>query len=291
VARFLSGTAIGLVLGGGGARGLAHIGVVRALREAGIPIDIVGGTSMGAIIAAQVALGWSSEKMLQVNRRVWVEIEPHKLYRLPVLSLVSDRLATHCGEMMWGAALIEDLWVRYFCVSANLTSACMKVHDSGSLFTAVRASAALPVIAVPVLDGGELFADGGLVDNVPGAVMRDVGAGRVIVSSVSVEEDERFTCERVPSQWEVLRARVLPSAAPARFPSMMEVMFRAVLLASIGREKAAIADADLVFRPPLHPFSLMEFERLDEIVQTGYAAAVQQLTALEADGRLEEVLA
>jgi predicted acylesterase/phospholipase RssA len=193
--------------------------------------------------------------------------------------------------MMWGAALIEDLWVRYFCVSANLTSACMKVHDSGSLFTAVRASAALPVIAVPVLDGGELFADGGLVDNVPGAVMREVGAGRVIVSSVSVEEDERFTCERVPSQWEVLRARVLPRTAPAKFPSMMEVMFRAVLLASIGREKVAIADADLVFRPPLHPFSLMEFERLDEIVQTGYAAAVQQLTALEADGRLEEVLA
>ena len=119
LARFLAGRAIGLVLGGGGARGFAHIGILRALREANISIDMVGGTSMGASIAAQYALGWSPRRMLEENRRVWVKLRPQKDYTLPIVSLLSSRIAVRCARLMYGDTQIEDLWLRFFCVSSS----------------------------------------------------------------------------------------------------------------------------------------------------------------------------
>src|SRR5689334_8140536 len=93
LARFLDGKAVGLVLGGGGARGFAHIGVIRALEEAGVPIDRVGGTSMGAVIGALYSRGFDWKDMVRLNRWGWVKYQPHKLYTLPMISLVSSRKA------------------------------------------------------------------------------------------------------------------------------------------------------------------------------------------------------
>ncbi|HET7229951.1 MAG TPA: cyclic nucleotide-binding and patatin-like phospholipase domain-containing protein, partial [Longimicrobium sp.] len=98
LARHVAGRAVALVMGGGGARGFAHIGMVRALREAGVPIDLVGGTSMGASIAAQVAMGWSPERLESINRRVWVKIRPHKMYTIPLISIISTRGSDRVGE-------------------------------------------------------------------------------------------------------------------------------------------------------------------------------------------------
>lgn len=279
LARAVTGRAIGLVLGGGGARGFAHIGVVRALQEADFPIDMIGGTSMGAAMAAQYAMGWSPEKMLQVNRRVWIELAPHKEYTLPLLSVVGNRGATRCGQMMYGEAQIEDLWVPYFCVSSSLTRGTAVIHREGPLLTAVTASSSIPGFALPVLHKGELLVDGGLLDNLPDGVMRELGGRRVIVSNVSVKEDEEFLCERVPAVREVLWSRLRRGASPVRFPSLMEVVLRSALLASIKREAEAMRDADLWFRPPIERFSLMDFSALDDIAAVGYEHARERLQA------------
>ena len=263
LARVLAGRAIGMVLGGGGARGFAHIGVLKAMREAGIPIDMIGGTSMGAALAAQWALGWTADEIRDINRRVWVEIRPHTKLTIPIVSVVGSRLAQQCGRMMYGDTQIEDLWIPFFCVSSNLTTADVMVHRRGSLLKAATASASLPGFAVPTLEGNQLLCDGGLLNNLPTDVMRQVGAGVVIASEVSLEEDASFIADRVPTPWEVLRRR-------ARFPTLMEVVLRASLLHSTRREQLALDDADLTLRPPVEGFSMMDFPRLAELIALGY---------------------
>ncbi len=274
LARALSGRTIGVVLGGGGARGFAHIGVLAAFTEAGIPVDAIGGTSMGGNIAAQYAMGMSAQRMAELNRRIFVEIQPHKGYTIPLLALVSTHRSLAAAKLAFGDAQIEDLWLPYFCVSSNLTTAEPMVHRHGSLARATLASASLPGIGIPVLHGNQLLVDGALLNNLPTDVMRFSGAGTVIAVEVTVEKDATFTCDRVPLVWEVLRARFLKrTGAAVRFPSLMEVLLRSSMLHSAYRERMAIQQADLCLTPPIDRFSLMDFARLEEIADVGYRDA------------------
>ncbi|MGZ5432366.1 MAG: cyclic nucleotide-binding and patatin-like phospholipase domain-containing protein [Thermoanaerobaculia bacterium] len=289
VGRFLTGRAIGLVLGGGGARGFAHIGVLRALQESGVPIDMIGGTSMGASLAAQHAMGWTPEKIEEVNRKVWVEIAPHKEFTLPILSIVGNRGSTRCGQMMYGDVLIEDLWIPFFCVSSNLSTATANVHRTGSLLWSVTASASIPGVAIPVLANGQLLVDGALLNNVPGDILRDLGCGRVMISEVSVEQDQEFACAHVPTVWEAVKGKFSRKKDCKPFPSMLEILLRAAMLGSARREREIMKDADLVFHPPINQFSLMEFESLHAIAEVGYEYARAELSAWRENGQLAKV--
>lgn len=206
VARFLTGNAIGVVLGGGGARGFAHIGVIRALREAGVPIDMIGGTSMGALIGAQPALGWDDATMLRINRESFVRSNPVSLrdYTLPVYSLMAGRRLERDLMSRYGEACIEDLWIGFFCVSSDLTRARAKIHRAGPIWKAVRASIALPGVFEPVVQDNRLLVDGAVLNNLPGDVMRQLGGGWVIAVDVSPERDLEVREERLPSPWRVL---------------------------------------------------------------------------------------
>lgn len=282
--RLLAGRALGVVLGGGGARGFAHIGVLRALQEAGIAVDAVGGTSMGASIAAQYAMGKTPDEIAALNVRVWQQLRPHKTYTLPLLSLVGSSKSLACAQLMYGDTDIEDCWLPFFCVSSNLTTAQMHVHRQGSLRWAATASASIPAFAVPVIEGRQLLVDGGLLNNVPCDVMRELGCGTVIAVKVSPESEAAFTAERVPSPWEVLRSRFTPGAMPVRFPSLFEVAMRASTLTSVHREKVTMADADLCLYPPINRFGLLDFDRLDAIVETGYAYTREMLQSWQVPG-------
>ena len=178
LARMITGTGCGLVLGGGGARGLAHLGVIRALEEAGVPIDVVGGTSMGAIMAGLCALGLDDAERV---RRVTNIARNGRRLVTPTLPLIALSAGRHLDRILadnLGAAPIEDLPLRFYCVSANLTRAEEVVHERGPLWPAVRASLALPGIYPPVYAAGELLIDGGALDNVPVDVMREPGRHR-----------------------------------------------------------------------------------------------------------------
>ena len=207
LSRFLTGNAIGTVLGGGGARGFAHLGVIRALREAGIPIDLIGGTSMGALIAAQPALGWDDSTMLEMNRKSFVDSKPVTMrdYTLPIYALINCARLDRNLNLPYGDIRIEDLWTGYFCVSSNLTRAEAKVHREGPVWKAIRASLALPGVFEPVVEGTELLVDGGVLNNLPGDVMRAVGGGWVIAVDVSLDRDLEMREAALPSPWKVLR--------------------------------------------------------------------------------------
>lgn len=280
LARFLTGNAIGAVLGGGGARGFAHLGVIRALREAGIPLDLIGGTSMGALIAAQPALGWDDATMLQMNRRSFVETKPVTMrdYTLPIYALVNCTRLNRNLNAPYGDIRIEDLWTGYFCVSSNLTRAEPKVHREGPVWKAIRASLALPGVFEPVVDGTELLVDGGVLNNLPGDVMRSLGGGWVIAVDVSLDRDLEMREAALPSPWKVLRNWFNPFGKPIDLPNIVDLMMRTTLLASVQKTESMKKLVDLYIQPPVGKFGLMQFESFDDIAAAGYQHARTALT-------------
>jgi len=151
LARLVSGRAIGLVFSGGGARGFAHIGVMRAFKAAGIPFDLVGGTSMGSMIAA-AALEWDEAETMDHLKRAFVITNPLSDYTLPLVAIVRGRKVSRLLREHFGEALIEECWRPFFCTSLNLTAGSAKVHRAGPLWRALRASIAIPGVLPPVIE-------------------------------------------------------------------------------------------------------------------------------------------
>ncbi len=177
VARLLTRRGVGLVLSGGGARGFAHLGVIRALREARVPIDFVGGASIGAIIAAGVAMGWSDEEMQLRYRRSFVDTNPVNDYTFPLVALTRGRKVSRLLERDYGDVLIEDLRQPYFCVSANLTTGRALEHRQGRLAHALRASVAIPGVMPPVFHEQGVLVDGAAINNLPVDIMQQPRPG------------------------------------------------------------------------------------------------------------------
>lgn len=280
LARFLDGSAVGLVLGGGGARGFAHLGVIRALQEAGVPVDRVGGTSMGAVIGALYARGFDWQTMVDLSRWGWVELQPHKVYTLPLISLLSAVKAEKMLDRMYADDRIEDLWTDFFCVSTNLTRTEVVVHRQGSLRKAVRASMSLPGITPPSLgSSGDLLVDGGVLNNLPTDVMQRLGEGPVIAVDVSARFDVRAhpSYTDPPSPWQFLANRFLPSAEPRPFPNILRLIHRSALLASDVYAKQAKSEVELYLDLPMDGFDMFAVQAFDEIVEVGYQFARKAL--------------
>lgn len=270
VARTITGRAIGVALGGGGARGFAHLGVVKALRELGIPIDVLGGTSIGAIMSAQLATGRTLEQLYALNRRI-IALKPFQEYTVPVIAMLKSKRITESARMSFGDTRIEDLWLPYFAVSSNLTTAEMVVHDTGPLWEATRASGSLPGMSVPVVSGSHLLVDGGIVNNLPGDVMRHkCGGGPVIAVDVGVEEGVGMGAGGFPSPWTIFWSRVLPFRTKIAVPGMLDILMRTTELSSANRTADVKRRVDLYLRPPIDDFGMLDFARMDEIVDVGY---------------------
>lgn len=275
LARCLNGVGIGLVLGGGGARGFAHLGVLRALAEAEVPIDWVGGTSVGAIIAALVAQRRSPADALAQCKEHFSSLKDPTL---PVVALLAGRRIRAKLERVFGASAIEDLPLPYLCVSTNLSRAAQTVHERGPLARAIRASIALPGVLPPVSLGGDLHVDGGLVNNLPIDLMAakpEIGA--VLAVDVSAEVEMRSPSDGAldSSGWRLLWDRIHPAAGRGELPSIMSLLTRSALVASVywSRERRSADAASLYLRIPMADLRLLDFDRIDEIVERGYAAA------------------
>ncbi|HEY5637493.1 MAG TPA: cyclic nucleotide-binding and patatin-like phospholipase domain-containing protein [Burkholderiales bacterium] len=281
LARVLTGNAIGVVLGGGGARGFAHLGVLRALREAGIPIDLIGGTSMGALIGVQPALGWDDAKMMRVNRRAFVDNKPvtFRDYTFPAYALVDSSRLEQNLIGPFGDTRIEDLWTGYFCVSSNLSRAEAVVHREGPVWRAVRASISVPGVFAPVLVGNDLLVDGGVLNNLPGDVMRQLGGGWVIAVDVSVDRELEVPEDALPSPWRMLLDWLNPFRRRTERPNIVNMMIRTTLLASVQRTEGMKQQVDLYVQPPVGKFGMMQFRAFEAIADAGYAHARAQLAA------------
>ncbi len=281
MARFLAGAAVGLVLSGGGARTCAHLGVVRALREAGIPIDLVGGTSGGAIFGAQLALGWSPEQMLERSRKGLVDGGRLFDMALPVHGLIEGRRFKQMLQRMYGDALIEDLRTPFFCVSTNLSAGAQAVHTRGLLWRWVRASMSVPGLGPPLFDKGEVYVDGSVLNNLPIDVMRERTRGPIIAINVGATEGPRASAnvDQVPGALAMLKGRLLGHREEKpEIPGIIDVLLGSAMIGGVRASRAYEGMAELIIRPELDGFGQLEFSALQAMADRGYAAAVEALS-------------
>jgi NTE family protein/lysophospholipid hydrolase len=277
VARLLAGRAVGLTLGGGGARGYAHIGVIKAMRELGIPIDMVGGTSMGGIISGQCGLDLDIDRMMQLNKEI-IATNPFGDYTVPLMAMLASKRVDDAGLHAFKDHNVEDAWINCFCVSSNLTTAELLIHETGPLARATRASGSLPGVLVPVVMGEHLLVDGGVINNLPADVMRARCSGKVIAVNVSPSEELKVPTDmQLPSSWDIFLSKYVPGRKPINHPKMMDILMRTTMLASNARTKLTIRDADVYLRPPVTRFGMLEFKSFDNIVNAGYEYAMENL--------------
>lgn len=263
LARLVTGRGVGVVFGGGGARGSAHLGVVQALEEAGVPIDAVGGTSIGAVAAFMCAMGWDHDQRmakLPLFFSTRLLIQP----TIPLVSLSSGRRLRRRILDETGGRAIEDLWIHFFSVSTNLSRATQVIHDQGDLFLALRASVSLPGVLPPVQSGTDLLVDGGLLNNLPIDVMRlALGGGRVVAIDLRRQVELRMQAEVGPalSGWHVLARRLWPAKMAFDPPSVGAILQRSVELAGLLNERTLLSrrDLDLYLCPPVGRFGTFDF--------------------------------
>lgn len=277
LARRLAGRAVGLALSGGGARGYAHIGLLQALAEREVPIDVVYGTSMGAVIGGAYAL---TQDVVAVRRLAERFGDRKRLMdmTLPLVALTRSRKVNETLRSLYGEETrIEDLWVPFACVSASLTYAELRVHDRGPMWRAVRASAAIPGVFTPVLaEGGDVLVDGGVMNNLPADLLREhLGPGTVIASNAygGRADAERMSFGDDVSGWAVLRSKVLPIGRKVRAPSLLGTLMRATSLASKRLLDEAARYADLVVTYPSSTVRSLEFDQHEETIAIGYRHA------------------
>ena len=275
LARFLSGNAVGLVLAGGGARGLAHAGVLRALAEAGVEVDAIGGTSMGSFLAVGLALDWTWQKIREVSKREAAANPTGDFNFVPLVSLLAGKRFERGLTSLFGSRHIEEMWRPYYCVSSNFTKACEVVHTRGELRRALRASMAIPGVFPPVVSGDALLVDGGVFNNLPVDVMARMGVRTILAVDLRAKvEPLAFNFTEVPGSWTLLGDRLRRlERRQYPLPSLLNILVATSTLGSEQKMSQVAADVDLLFNPDVGRFGMLEWKSYDLLFEEGYRHA------------------
>uniref|UniRef100_A0A8D3BBZ8 lysophospholipase n=2 Tax=Scophthalmus maximus TaxID=52904 RepID=A0A8D3BBZ8_SCOMX len=278
LARVLTGNAIALILGGGGARGCSQVGVLRALCEAGIPVDLIGGTSIGSLMGALYAEDRSHSRM-RMRAREWA-MEMTSVFKkildltYPVVSMFSGAAFNSGISNVFKSKQIEDLWIPYFNITTDITASAMRVHTDGSLWRYVRASMSLSGYLPPLCDpkDGHLLMDGGYINNLPADVARSMGAKVVIAIDVGSRDETNLTNYGDSlSGWWLLWKRFNPLAEKVKVLNMAEIQTRLAYVCCV-RQLESVKNSDYCeyIRPPIDRYRTLEFGKFDEIAEVGY---------------------
>ena len=277
--RILTGHAFSLVLGGGGARGFAHIGVLRALDELGVKVDMVAGTSIGAPIAALVAQGISPAELKSLAGKTF-----HRLidYTLPLTSMIRGRRISKSIDEYMSDWDIEDYWLPYFCISTNLTQATQVIHKSGNSAHACRASISIPGVLPPVPKSGDYLVDGGVMNNLPIDVMRSMNpSGTVMAIDVVPPTGSTSKEDYGPelSGWRQLFRSINPFQKPVKAPRLGAIIMQSMVLgSSVAREQALKQElADYYQNIHVKGVGILEFNKLDYAEKIGYEISLPKI--------------
>lgn len=243
---------VGVVLGGGGARGFAHVGVLRALEQNGVPVELIVGTSVGSLVGAFYAGDMDSRELERIART----LERHDFFDFgiaPALfgtGLASGNRLERFVRDHATSERIEGLRIPYAAVATDLDSGEVVVLRSGDLARAVRASSAIPGVFQPVEIEGRLLVDGGVAQNLPVRVARSMGADVVIAVDLTA---------------------IATAQQPPR--NFVEVILRAVNIVIHGEVEDARRDADVLLTPDVATIGFIDFDRKVEAMAAGIAAA------------------
>ena len=279
LARRLCGKSVGLVLGGGGARGLAQVGVIRALEEAGIPIDIIGGTSIGAFIGAVYAQ--DADVVPMYGRVKKFAGRMGSMWRF-ALDLTYPTAAYTTGHEFnrgifktFGESQIEDFWLEFYCNSTNISKSRSEIHTSGYVWRYIRASMSLAGLLPPLCDEGNMLLDGGYIDNLTVSHMKSLGVDIIFSVDVGSLDDETPQAygDSLSGFWASLN-RWNPFSSFPNPPTLSEIQARLAYVSSVDAlERAKTMPGSKYMRPPIDPYGTLDFGKFDEIVQVGYQYA------------------
>ncbi len=277
LARRLQHKARGIVFSGGGARGYAHLGVQRLIEEQSVRIDYIGGSSMGGLLGAAMAMGRDYENVKTLSASFACKQALFD-YTLPIVSLMKSAKLTRFCRSVYGDTLIEDLWTPFFCVSSNLADGREVIHDRGPLWKVVRSTISLPGVFSPVpTSNGDLLIDGAVLNTFPVDVMhrRLGGRGNIIGVNVSQipEQFHFYDFGTSLSGWQVLLSRINPFTDRIRIPRIAETLLRATDIKSIERLNEARSSLEVLVEPNVRSISLLDFKSYEQISELGYQEA------------------
>ncbi len=189
----------------------------------------------------------------------------------------------------FGDIEIEDLWLNFFCVSSNLSTGQKKVHRTGKLWKAVRASASIGGVFMPAIEDGQLLVDGGTCDNDSSLTLRELHSGPIVLSAIIPHSKLNipFTYEEFPSNWQLFWKQVNPFSKAIEFPGVVDLIAMAATFNSIRNSDRSYAAADLVLVPPLEQYPVLDFKKFGEIAEVGYNYAVDRVKSWWRDRRVD----
>jgi NTE family protein len=267
-ARLLAGRGLGLVLSGGGARGISHIGVGRAFAEHGITIDAICGTSIGAYVGGSIAMEWDFETM-RLRAHAFSRKHPLRELVLPRWSLLSGRGLRDSLENWFGEWTIEEAPIPYACVTTNLTACTASVHLRGRFKTWVQASCSLPGIFPPIIWEDAVHVDGGIVNNLPTDIIRRMGASYIVAVDVG------FGAQ--PSQG----ASESCKREAAALPSILELLMRVGTMSGNARGFTTRQQCEVLLVPDVQRIGLLNWRAYDEAIKCGYDCTVANIDRIK----------
>lgn len=296
LARILSGQAVGLVLGGGGARGISHVGVLTALEENGIPIDFVGGTSIGAFIGGLYAKEYDLVPIYGRAKKFAGRIA--SLWRMaldltyPATSYTTGHEFNRGIWKTFGDSRIEDFWISYYTNTTNITHSRMEIHTSGYSWRYIRASMSLAGLLPPLTDNGSMLLDGGYVDNLAVTEMRNTFGAKVIfaIDVGSIEDTTPMTYGDTLSGLWVLFNRYNIFSKHPNVPNLAEIQQRLAYVSSVGAlEKAKSMPGVYYMRPPIDGYATLDFGKFDEIIKVGMRYGLETLAKWREEGKFPKI--
>lgn len=295
LARRLCGKSVGLVLGGGGARGLAHVGIIRSLEEAGLPIDIIGGTSIGAFVGGVYAQDADVVPMYGRVKKFAGRMGSMWRFALDVTYPSASYTTGHEFNRgifkAFGDSQIEDFWLDFYCNSTNISKSRSEIHTSGYVWRYVRASMSLAGLLPPLCDEGDMLLDGGYTDNLTVSHMKALGADQIFAVDVGALDDDRPQNygDSLSGFWASLN-RWNPFSSHPNPPTLSEIQARLAYVSSVDNlERAKSIPGCRYMRPPIEAYGTLDFGKFDEIYQVGYQYGKKFLADLREEGVLPPI--
>ena len=282
IIRFITNNTIGLVLGGGGAKGFAHLGLYKAMNELEIPIDVIGGTSAGSIIAAQIALGLSLDEIIKLNKSV-NKLKMFKEYGFPYISLIKSKRIEKAAKLVGKNRNIEDLWIPFFAPATDLTNSKLKIFESGPVWEAIRSSGALPGIVVPHFKNKSALVDGGVLNNLPVDIMREKYNGNIISSSCSKDESDSTNLKGIPNQLGLFLEKLFKKGGFNKkynyVPTITELILKMSVVSSCRLTEENIKLSNLYLELPVENYGLTDFKdsAMLNMIDIGYKYSLEKL--------------
>ena len=281
--RFLTAKAKALVLAGGGTRGWAHAGAMRAFAEAGLEFDLIGGTSAGSAAGALYASGADYEEIsssLDALMRASIQVVKPRHFTIPLVSISDASLNTMLLRKTFGEKTIQQLERQFFCVSCDISNNREMIHDQGPLWQSVRASCSVPGLAPPVVIDGDMYVDGGIINNLPVDIARTKldGAGTIVAVDLSITMGNSTKYHFPPnlSFIDLLAHKLHLAHNHYQFSSLASIIMGTIMACSERRTAENRANTDILITPDLHGYGMVDDAR-DELMELGYKAAIAAL--------------